>query len=86
MALLPKTMFITGSFVLYFICLFMLGIFARKRCAFHAKFYLFIGLLGISFFALMLIFRTNMYLNIAISVIYVMAIFGILHRRSKGRE
>jgi len=82
-ALLPKTMFITGSFVLYFICLFMMDIFAKKRCSFNAKFYLFIGLVGISFFAFMLIFRTNMYLNIAVSVIYVMAIFWILYGRGK---
>ncbi len=82
-ALLPKIMFITGSFMLYFICLFMMGIYAKKRCAFNAKFYLFIGLVGISFFVFMLIFRTNMYLNIAVSVIYVMAIFWILYRRGK---
>lgn len=85
-ALMPKMMFITGSFVLYFICLFMIGSFAKKRCGFNRKFYLFITLLGISFFVLMYILRTNMYLNIAISVIYVIAVFLILwkHSRSEG--
>ena len=84
--LLPKTMFITGSFLLYFICLFLLGRYAKKRCAFHARFYLFIALLGISFFVLMYIFRTFMAVNIAISVLYVMAIFVILYGKSKKME
>ncbi|MBR1851700.1 MAG: low temperature requirement protein A [Lachnospiraceae bacterium] len=82
-ALLPKTMFITGSFVLYFICLFVIGIFSKKCCGFDLKFYLFITLVGISFFAFMFIFKTNMHLNIAISVIYVMAIFLILYKRGR---
>ena len=83
-SLLPKTMFITGSFVLYFICLFMLGIFSKEGYGFNRRFYLSIILVGISFFALMFIFRTNMYLNIAVSVIYVMAVFLIIYW--KGRK
>ncbi len=85
-ALLPKTMFITGSFVLYFICLFMIGIFSKKCCGFDSRFYLFITLVGISFFALMFLFKTNMYLNIAISVVYVMMIFLILYKRGRSAE
>ncbi len=84
--LLPKTMFITGSFVLYFICLFMLGIFAKKRCTFNAGFYIFIATVGISFFALMFILRSLMTINIAISVMYVMGIFVILYRKSDLQE
>ncbi|MBR1702683.1 MAG: low temperature requirement protein A [Lachnospiraceae bacterium] len=85
-ALLPKTMFITGSFVLYFICLFMIGIFSKKCCGFDSRFYLFITLVGISFFAFMVLFKTNMYLNIAISVVYVMMIFLILYKRGRSVE
>ena len=85
-ALLPKMMFITGSFVLYFICLFVLEIFSKKSCGFDYRFNLFIVAVGISFFILMYILRANMYLNIAISVIYVMAIFLILYRRSRFAE
>ena len=82
-ALLPKIMFITGSFLLYFVCIFFVGTFANEKIALNAKSYPVLGVLAISFFALMLIFRTNMYLNIAISVLYVMGIFFILHRRAK---
>lgn len=81
--LLSKILFITGSFLLYFLCLFMLGIFAKKRCGFHAGFYLFLAVLGISFFVLMFVLRSSMAVNIAVSVIYVMGIFGILFRRAK---
>ena len=83
-ALLPKTMFITGSFVLYFICLFMIGIFAKEQYAFNLKFYVSIVLIGISFFVLMFLFREKTAINIAISVVYVMGIFLILYERSKG--
>ena len=84
--LLFKTMFITGSFVLYFICLFMTGIYSKKSCGLNMRFYLFSVLGGISFFVLMFLFRTNMYLNIAISVIYVMAIFLVLYKRGRSVE
>lgn len=81
--LLFKTMFITASFVLYFICLFAVGFYAKKSSGFDRRFYGFIILLGASFFVLMFVFRTNMYLNIAISVIYVMAIFLIMYKQSR---
>ena len=82
-ALLPKTIFITGSFLLYFVFLFLLGLFARERCTFNVRFYAAMITAGISFFALMIVFRRQMYVNIAISVIYVMAVFLILHKRSR---
>lgn len=85
-ALLPKMMFITGSFVLYFICLFVLGVFSKKSCGFNSRFYLFIASLGVSFFILMFIFRANMYMNIAVSVAYVMLIFLILYKHGRSEK
>ncbi|MBR1628747.1 MAG: low temperature requirement protein A, partial [Lachnospiraceae bacterium] len=82
-ALLPKIMYITGSFIMYFICLFLMDLFAKKRCALNAKFHFSIALLGVSFFLLMYFLRTNMFLNIAVSGFYVMGIFLILYNRSK---
>ena len=82
-ALLPKTIFITVSFLLYFVFMFLLGLFAKKRCVFNARFYAAMIVAGISFFVLMIVFRTQMYVNIAISVIYVMAVFLILLKRSR---
>ncbi|MBR5336853.1 MAG: low temperature requirement protein A [Lachnospiraceae bacterium] len=82
-ALLPKVMFITGSFVVYFICLFLLGLFSKKCCRFNRKFRMMIILSGAGFFALMFVFMRNMYMNIAISVIFVMAVFLILFKKSR---
>lgn len=82
-AVLPKTLFLTGSFLLYFIFMFLTGFFAKKRCGFNKRFIIFISCLGVSFAALMFIFRELMYVNIAITVVYVFAVFGILFFRAK---
>ena len=81
--LLQKTVFLAGSFVLYFVFLFLLGIFSKKRCAFRKGFVPFLLGIAVSFFALMLIFRELMYLNIAITVLYVFGISAILFVKSK---
>lgn len=82
-AVLPKTLFLSASFVLYFIFLFLTGLFSKKRCAFNRKFVLMVALIGLSFVALMLIFRELMYVNIAITVVYVFGIFLLLFFRGK---
>ncbi|MBR1797076.1 MAG: low temperature requirement protein A [Clostridiales bacterium] len=81
--LLHKTVFISGSFILYFICLMALGIYAKSRCGLNVRFYLGLGLMSLSFLVLMLMLRTNMHINIAISVMYVMAIFIVLYLRGR---
>lgn len=82
--ILPKTLFLAASFVLYFIFLFLTGIYSKKRCAFHKKFVFIIVAIGLSFIALMLLFREFMYVNIAITAAYVFGIFLLLFM--KGRE
>ena len=80
-SVLPKTLFLAGSFVLYFFFMFLLGIYSKKRCAFHKGFVLMVAGIGVSFIILMLLFREMMYVNIAITVIYVFGIFAILYYR-----
>ena len=82
-ALLPKMMFITGSFILYFFCLLILVRFEKESCRYDIKFYAFAGAIGISFFILMFLLRANMYLNISVSVVYVMAFFLILYKHGR---
>lgn len=82
-ALIPKTLFLAISFVLFFVFLFFTGIYAKKRCAFNKKFLLIIGCLGVSFIALMLLFSNMMYINIAVTVIYIFLIYFLLYRKSK---
>lgn len=82
-AILPKTLFITASFILYFVFLFLADIYAKKQCACDMKYHEFIGVIGLSFLVLMIVFRTQMALNIAISVLYVFGIFLIIYRKGK---
>lgn len=81
--LFPKTLFLAGSFVLYFIFLFFLGFYAKKRCAFHKGFVALLAASGVLFIALMLAFSGMMYINIALTVVYVFWIFIMLYRKSK---
>jgi len=85
-AILPKTLFITGSFILYFVFLFLADIYAKKKCACNLKYHEFIGVLGLSFLILMIVFREQMALNIAISVVYVFAIFMVIYRKGKSAK
>ena len=82
-AVLPKTLFITGSFILYFVFLFLADIYAKKRCACNTKYHEFVGIVGLSFLLLMMAFREQMTLSIAISAVYVFGIFLIIYRRGK---
>ena len=77
-ALMPKTLFLTGSFILYFVCLFLLGIYMKKRSRPNPKFIVTIVLMLIAFAALMLVFRENMYVNILVTVLLVYCVFFIL--------
>ena len=79
-ALLPKTLFITTSFILYFVFLFLACLYAKKKCEFNRKFFGLIGGLGISFLLLMLAFRAQMIVNIAISVVYVFVVFALVYQ------
>ena len=83
---LPKALFLTGSFVLCFTFMFLLGFYAKKRCGFNRKFVFVLAGLMVSFAALMILFRENMYVNIAISAVYVFAVFAILYYRGKRME
>ena len=85
-ALLPKTLFITCSFILYFIFLFLTGIYAKKKCAFNSRFFLFLMIFGISFLVMMMIFRTRMAVNILICVLYVFALAMIIYRHGRMAE
>ena len=79
-----KTLFIAGSILIYFVCILLLGIYARSRECFNRQFFIITGVTGVAFLVLMFIFRNNMYLNIAVSVVYVMTVFFMLYKRSKN--
>ena len=82
-ALLPKTLFLTGSFLLYFAFLFLTGLFAKNRCGFDRRFLILLTAVGAAFFGLMVLFREWMFWNIALSVLFVFGIFFMLYKRGK---
>jgi hypothetical protein len=70
-ALLPKIIFLTGSFIFYFVFLYLLGIYAKRKAKPTKTFIItqIISLMGFS--VLMIVFRENMHLNIALTVLLV---------------
>lgn len=81
-ALLPKTLFITGSLLLYFVFLFLTCRYAKERYAIRKRFLVGIAGLGAGFLVLMLALREAMYANIAVTVVYVYIVFALLLRRA----
>ena len=77
-ALMPKTIFLTVSFVVYFVFLFLLGIYMKNRKKPGARFIVKIVLILAAFSVLMIVFREKPYINIAVTVALIYGILGIL--------
>ena len=83
-ALLPKLLFLVGSFVLFFGFLLALGIrHARARCRRYGGLCLTVAAAGAVFIAVMLLLRENMLLNIAVTVAFIFLVFALLYRYGK---
>ncbi len=82
-ALLPKMLFISVSILVYYICIFILGMFAKKKCMFNARFIIRMVVISACFIILMIVFRENMYVNIAVTTAYVLSVTIVLFRRGK---
>lgn len=85
-ALLPKTLFLTLSFVLYFSFLFVAGRYAKDSCRVDARYILTFAGGAALFVILMLLLRTNMYANITVTVLYVFWIWMETYRWGKRAE
>ncbi len=82
-ALMPKMLFLLSSFLLCHFCIFALTRYSRRELL-PARRELLVGIpMAIAFSALMLLLRTRMNLNIALSVVYVFAIWWILYRYAR---
>ena len=77
--LLQKMVLLAFSFSSYYISLFLAGLYAKKHLKPDKK--LVAAALGITaaFIALMIVMRENMYLNAALSVVYVFSMFGFIY-------
>lgn len=81
--LLPKMGMLVGSLLLYYACLFSTIRYARPCCRPRLGFKLPVLAGSVAFAGLMLLLRENMVLNIALTVIYVFAIFALVYRLSR---
>ena len=79
--LMPKLLLLLGSFLLFYVFLFATGRYAKKRCRLNGRFLMLTGGVGVVFAVLMLVFRENMYVNIAVSVLFVFSEFAIIRKR-----
>ena len=80
-ALLPKLLFLVGSFVLFFAFLFTLGFrHAKARCEKYPRLCLTALASAVVFAVAMLLLRGSMLLNIALTVVFIFFLFGMIYR------
>lgn len=83
-SLIPKILFLIGSLILFFICLFALGSrHAKARCSRYNTLFIKAGTISAVFITLMLLLRENMMINIFITVVFVFVLFLIIYRYGK---
>ena len=83
--LVPKTIFLISSFLLYYLFLFLTERYGKERMKLTKRCILTLLALVAGFVLLMALFYRQMYVNIAVSVIFVFVVFGYLYRfRKKG--
>ena len=86
-SLLPKILFLVVSFLLFFGCLFALGNrHAKAKCSKYRQFCVQAVLIGVVFAVLMLLFRTEMMVNITLTVVFVFLLFVMIYWYGKKVE
>ena len=86
-SLLPKILFLTVSFLLFFGFLFALGNrHAKAKCSKYRQFCVQAVLIGVVFAALMLLFRSEMIMNITLTVVFVFLLFIMIYWYGKKVE
>lgn len=85
-SVLPKIVFMTASLLLLYTMLFSLGKYAKGVC--KPKPWLYPALIGggVVFAVLMIVFSENMYINIALTAVFVFSIFGVIYRFAQQSE
>lgn len=83
MELVPKIAFLIGSFLLYYVFLFATRRYSKADCKPALSFYLKMLGIAVSFIVLMLVFREQMMINIAVTAVYVFVIYAVIYRAGK---
>ena len=78
-----KITFLVASILLYYLFLFLTERYAKERLKPSKKFLAIIFITTIVFIVLMIVLRNQMYINIALTVVFIFSIFGWIHRFSR---
>lgn len=84
--LTPKIVFITVSIIAYYVSLFFTGRYAKMRCRINTPFVLKLTAITAAFAVLMGLFRSNMRVNILVTVLYVWSTVLELYRAKKALD
>ena len=80
-SLIPKMVFLIVSFILFFGALFLIGLgYAKAKFSKAKALFLYGTTIGIIFTVLMFVFRENMVVNIAMTVVFVYLMFLMIFR------
>lgn len=79
----PKVIYITASLLVFYLFLFLLGKYSKCDAKPTGKFIIMMCLASAVFAALMMLFHENMYVNIALTALYVFFIFFIFTKFRK---
>ena len=82
--LMPKLLMLIFAFLLYYTSLFGILRYNKTGCRPDKRFAISITLIAASFVLLMLVFRSQMYLNIALSVFYVFVLYAIIYKMKRA--
>jgi cell division protein FtsW (lipid II flippase) len=86
-SLLPKVIFLTVSFLVFFGSLFAMGNrHARERHSKYKRFCLQAALISAVFTVLILLLRREMMFNIALTVVFVFILFAMIYSYGKKME
>ena len=81
--LMPKTIFLIASFLIYYVFLFLTGRYAKLKCRPSKAFCIKMLVGAVGFVLIMLICRNIMWLNIAVTVVCVFAVYLVMYRIGK---
>ena len=82
--LVPKMIFLLGSLLLFFGFLLGLGFgHAKSRCRQYNRLCLMAAVIAVVFIILMILFRYNMAVNIALTVVFTFSLFAMIYRYAR---
>ena len=74
------------SFLIYYVFLFATRRYSKVECRPKLSFYLKMVGIAASFVVLMFVFRENMYVNIALTAVYVFIVYAIIYKAGKSNS